>query len=77
MSILSFNCRGVGNFFAVNSLRGLIQREAPAVIFLSVTKLSSIVFGKIECNWVILIVLLWIWWVVQGFGFALEERDGC
>lgn len=48
MNLLSFNYRGLGNPFAVNSLRDLICTEAPSVVFLSKTKLSSIEFGKIR-----------------------------
>lgn len=48
MTLLSFNCRGLGNFSAVNSLRNLIRREAPSIIFLSETKLSSSEFHKIR-----------------------------
>ncbi|XP_074313403.1 uncharacterized protein LOC141648573 [Silene latifolia] len=41
MSCLSLNCRGLGNPDAVGGLRNLIRREAPAMIFLCETKLSS------------------------------------
>ncbi|XP_074282452.1 uncharacterized protein LOC141606972 [Silene latifolia] len=41
MNCLSLNCRGLGNPDAVGGLRNLIRREAPAMIFLCETKLSS------------------------------------
>ncbi|KAK9664698.1 hypothetical protein RND81_14G062000 [Saponaria officinalis] len=41
MSIISLNCRGLGNPSAVTGLRDIIRREAPAAIFLCETKLSS------------------------------------
>ncbi|XP_021747551.1 uncharacterized protein LOC110713405 [Chenopodium quinoa] len=41
MSILSVNCRGLGNTSAVDNLRNLVRREAPSLIFLMETKFSS------------------------------------
>ncbi|KAK9689068.1 hypothetical protein RND81_09G033200 [Saponaria officinalis] len=41
MSLLSLNCRELGNPEAVGSLRDLLRREAPALVFLCETKLSS------------------------------------
>lgn len=48
MSLLSFNCRGSGNFSLVNSLRDLIRKEAPLVVFLLETKLISMDFNKVK-----------------------------
>ena len=48
MSIFSFNYRGLGNPSAVYSLRDLIRRKAPSIVFLLETKLSSMEFGKIR-----------------------------
>ncbi|XP_057250759.1 uncharacterized protein LOC130591452 [Beta vulgaris subsp. vulgaris] len=47
MSILSLNCRGLGNPSAVGNLRDLLRREAPSLVFLSETKLSSGEFVRI------------------------------
>ncbi|XP_074278437.1 uncharacterized protein LOC141602026 [Silene latifolia] len=41
MNCLSLNCRGLGNPDAVGGLRNLLRREAPALVFLCETKLSS------------------------------------
>ncbi|XP_074313685.1 uncharacterized protein LOC141648875 [Silene latifolia] len=41
MNLLSLNCRGLGNPSAVGGLRNLVRREAPALVFLCETKLSS------------------------------------
>lgn len=48
MSALSFNYRGLGNPSAVNSLRDLIRRGAPSIVFLMETKLSSMEFERIR-----------------------------
>ncbi|XP_074297333.1 uncharacterized protein LOC141628043 [Silene latifolia] len=41
MNLLSLNCRGLGNPDAVNNLRALVRREAPAILFLCETKLCG------------------------------------
>ncbi|XP_074276932.1 uncharacterized protein LOC141600590 [Silene latifolia] len=41
MSLISINCRGLVHPDAVGALRHLIQREAPAMVFLCETKLSG------------------------------------
>ena len=38
MSIMSFNCRGLGKDLAVKKLTELVRREAPRVVFLMETK---------------------------------------
>lgn len=48
MSVLSINCRGLGNPSTVDGLRDLVRREAPSVIFLSETKLSSYDFRRVQ-----------------------------
>lgn len=50
MSLIGFNCRGLGNTAAVNSLRNLIRREAPSLIFLSETKLSCGEMMKVKAK---------------------------
>lgn len=41
MSCLGFNCRGLGNPSLVSSLKELVRREAPSILFLCETKLSG------------------------------------
>ncbi|XP_057426426.1 uncharacterized protein LOC130719838 [Lotus japonicus] len=41
MKIISWNCRGLGNRPTVRALQGLIHSEAPDVVFVMETKLSS------------------------------------
>ena len=48
MSILRLNCRGLGNPSPVGNLRDLIRREAPSLVFLSETRLSSSEFARIQ-----------------------------
>lgn len=50
MSLLSFNCRGLGNTAAVNNLRNLVRREAPSLIFLAETKLSCGEMMKVKAK---------------------------
>lgn len=50
MSCLSLNCRGLCNPSAVRNLRDLLRREAPSLVFLSETKLSSGEFYRIRDN---------------------------
>ena len=38
MSILSWNCRGLGNSRIVKALQEVIQKEAPDIVFLMETK---------------------------------------
>lgn len=38
MSILSWNCRGLGNSRIVKALQKVIQKEAPDIVFLMETK---------------------------------------
>jgi len=47
MSILSFNCRGLGETQTVDDLRSLIRRNSPKIVFLSETKRSGV-----EMEWV-------------------------
>jgi len=42
MSLLCFNCRGLGETSSVNNLRGLLRRLSPRVVFLSETKKSKV-----------------------------------
>ncbi|XP_074303266.1 uncharacterized protein LOC141637717 [Silene latifolia] len=48
MSLLSLNCRGLGNPDAVGGLRNLLRREAPAIVFLCETRLNSKEFGRVR-----------------------------
>lgn len=48
MSCLGLNCRGLGNPSVVAGLRNLFRKDAPSMIFLSETKLSSSEFGRIK-----------------------------
>ncbi|XP_056688805.1 uncharacterized protein [Spinacia oleracea] len=48
MSILSLNCRGLGNPNEADDLRDLIRREVPSLVFLSETKLSGVEFGRVK-----------------------------
>ena len=40
MSILSWNCRGLGNSRIVKALQKVIQKEAPDIVFLMETKID-------------------------------------
>jgi exonuclease III len=42
MNILSWNCRGLGNFQTVHALRGLVNRNDPKIVFLMETKINSL-----------------------------------
>ncbi|XXG65408.1 hypothetical protein AAC387_Pa05g3117 [Persea americana] len=42
MKILSWNCRGFGNPYAVRSLHHLVKSQGPSVLFLMETKLDAI-----------------------------------
>ncbi|XP_074300812.1 uncharacterized protein LOC141632135 [Silene latifolia] len=48
MNYLSINCRGLGNSDSVSALRELVRREAPAILFLSETKLSGREMRKVR-----------------------------
>ncbi|XP_074271259.1 uncharacterized protein LOC141595187 [Silene latifolia] len=50
MNCLSLKCRRLGNPDAVCGLRNLIRREAPALVFLSETKLSSSEMRKVTAS---------------------------
>ncbi|XP_074289614.1 uncharacterized protein LOC141614766 [Silene latifolia] len=50
MSLLSLNCRGLGNPSAVSGLRNLLRNEAPALVFLSETKLSGEEFRRVRAS---------------------------
>ena len=41
MNILSWNCRGLGNYWTIRALKRVLQDEAPKVVFLMETKLSQ------------------------------------
>ena len=41
MSILSWNCRELGNYWIVRALKRVLQDEAPKVVFLMETKLPQ------------------------------------
>lgn len=65
MSLLSLNCRGLGNPSRVHNLRDLIRREAPSLIFLSERKLHSGENSQgFVVDWGTFTVFLWIRWVV-------------
>ena len=38
MNLLSWNCRGLGNFRTVNALKEIIKKEPPKIVFLMETK---------------------------------------
>ena len=38
MNLLSWNCRGLGNFRTVNALKEIIKKEPPKIVFLIETK---------------------------------------
>ena len=40
MSIMSWNCHGLGNPWAVQALKRAIKREDPSLVFLMETKLE-------------------------------------
>ena len=40
MSIMSWNCRGLGNPWAVQALKRAIKKEDPSLVFLMETKLE-------------------------------------
>ncbi|XP_074318804.1 uncharacterized protein LOC141655634 [Silene latifolia] len=50
MNLLSLNCRGLGNPAAVSGLRNLLRKEAPALVFLSETKLSGEEFRRVRAS---------------------------
>ncbi|XP_074297759.1 uncharacterized protein LOC141628530 [Silene latifolia] len=50
MNLLSLNCRGLGNPSVVSGLRNLLRKEAPALVFLSETKLSGEEFRRVRAS---------------------------
>ncbi|XP_074271638.1 uncharacterized protein LOC141595569 [Silene latifolia] len=48
MNLLSLNCRGLGNPATVGGFRNLLRKEAPALVFLSETKLSGEEFRRVR-----------------------------
>ncbi|XP_074271629.1 uncharacterized protein LOC141595561 [Silene latifolia] len=48
MNLLSLNCRGLGNPAAVGGFHNLLRKEAPALVFLSETKLSGEEFRRVR-----------------------------
>ena len=41
MSLLSWNCRGLGNLQTVNTLAKVVNKEEPIIVFLMETKLKK------------------------------------
>ena len=41
MSLLSWNCRGLGNLRIVNALAKVVNKEEPIIVFLMETKLKK------------------------------------
>ena len=52
MSLLSWNCRGLGNLWTVKALEKAIKKEDPIIVFLMETKSSEEWMEKVknECN---------------------------
>ena len=52
MSLLSWNCRGLGNLRIVNALAKVVHKEEPIIVFLMETKLKKdwIDLIKEKCN---------------------------
>ena len=75
MSLISWNCRGLGNPRTVKALQKVIQREEPILVFLMETKLNKDTAEKVcdLCNF-------HFSWVVpsegKSGGLALFWREG-
>ena len=73
MSLLSWNCQGLGNLWTVKALERAIKKEDPIIVFLMETKLCKEWIDKVkeECNlkqsWV---VQQWKEW---GFSYNVER----
>ncbi|CAN1189385.1 hypothetical protein LINPERHAP2_LOCUS39866, partial [Linum perenne] len=50
MSILAWNCQGLGSTLTVDSLKTLCRQTRPAILFLSETKNLSAVVSKKLCS---------------------------
>lgn len=48
MSIMSWNCHGLENPWAVQALKGVIRREDPSLVFLMETKLNVEEMRKVK-----------------------------
>ena len=48
MSIMSWNCRGLGNPWAVQALKRVIKKEDPSLVFLMETKLIVEEMKKVQ-----------------------------
>ncbi|KAL0012603.1 hypothetical protein SO802_007711 [Lithocarpus litseifolius] len=51
MSILSWNCRGLGNLRTVNALKRAMNKQAPICVFLMETKLTTEQLNNMKQNW--------------------------
>ena len=75
MSLISWNCRGLGNSRTVKALQKVIQREEPILVFLMETKLNKDTTEKVrdQCNF-------HFSWVVpnegESGGLALFWKEG-
>ncbi|KAK6144547.1 hypothetical protein DH2020_021367 [Rehmannia glutinosa] len=61
MSILCWNCRGLGNPRTIHELRDFIRSKAPQLVFLSETKCKAPIVDKIKNS-------------LDLFGFAIDAR---
>ena len=50
MSLISWNCRGLGNPRTIKALQKVIQREEPILVFLMETKLNKEKIEKVYKN---------------------------
>ncbi|KAK6151882.1 hypothetical protein DH2020_014517 [Rehmannia glutinosa] len=61
MSIISWNCRGLGNPRTIQELRGFIRNKAPKLVFLCETKCKASVVDKLKHS-------------LNMFGFSVDSR---
>lgn len=50
MSLLCWNCRGVGNSWTIRELHRLVKTKKPHFLFLIETKVKSEVLQRIRCS---------------------------
>ena len=74
MSLLSWNCRGLGNQQTVNTLKKIIKAQVPNLVFLMETKsdIGWMEYVREQCQF-----KNGLFVPSDGLAFTLEEGDYC
>ncbi|GLT62551.1 hypothetical protein SLA2020_351810 [Shorea laevis] len=75
MSLLSWNCRGLGNSRTVRNLCQMVEDKRPTILFLMETNSREIEYPIYAGSWDLIVCLWWtVWGVVVVWRFSGRQQ---